>query len=60
MIVESVVVQAFGWAYVYDKHNTWEHYYVYWISPFIGAILAALIFRAFFKLSVVVPKHKKP
>ncbi|CAA6668820.1 unnamed protein product [Spirodela intermedia] len=39
---------AFGWAYVDNRHNTWEQFYVYWICPFIGAILAAWIFRAFF------------
>ncbi|KAM3320524.1 aquaporin SIP1-2 [Capsicum chacoense] len=39
---------AFGWAYLSNRHNTWEHFYVYWISPFIGAILAAWIFRALF------------
>ncbi|KAK9042181.1 hypothetical protein V6N11_017260 [Hibiscus sabdariffa] len=32
---------AFGWAYVNNWHNTWEQFYVYWICPFIGAILAA-------------------
>ncbi|OIW15709.1 hypothetical protein TanjilG_04244 [Lupinus angustifolius] len=39
---------AFGWAYVYNKHNTWDHFYVYWICPFIGAILAGLLFRFLF------------
>ncbi|KAF5473673.1 hypothetical protein F2P56_010271 [Juglans regia] len=39
---------AFGWAYIEKWHNTWEHFYVYWICPFIGAILAAWIFRFFF------------
>ncbi|KAK1386471.1 Aquaporin SIP [Heracleum sosnowskyi] len=39
---------AFGWAYVNNKHNTWEHLYVYWICPFVGAILSAWIFRAIF------------
>ncbi|KAK6161636.1 hypothetical protein DH2020_005017 [Rehmannia glutinosa] len=32
---------AFGWAYINNKHNTWEQFYVYWICPFVGAILAA-------------------
>ncbi|XP_068665638.1 aquaporin SIP1-2 [Aristolochia californica] len=36
---------AFGWAYVYNRHNTWEQFYVYWICPFVGAILAAWVFR---------------
>ncbi|KAK9951732.1 hypothetical protein M0R45_007168 [Rubus argutus] len=39
---------AFGWAYVNNRHNTWEQFYVYWICPFIGAILAAWVFRALF------------
>ncbi|KAE8710315.1 Aquaporin SIP1-1 [Hibiscus syriacus] len=39
---------AFGWAYVYSQHTTWDHFYVYWICPFIGTILAALVFRVFF------------
>jgi len=38
-------LQAFGWAYVNNWHNTWEQFYVYWICPFIGAILAAWVFR---------------
>ncbi|KAJ8527571.1 hypothetical protein K7X08_015022 [Anisodus acutangulus] len=47
---------AFGWAYLSNTHNTWEHLYVYWISPFIGAILAAWIFRALFP----PPVQQKP
>ncbi|KZV21080.1 hypothetical protein F511_35461 [Dorcoceras hygrometricum] len=39
---------AFGWAYLNNKHNTWEQFYVYWICPFVGAILAAWIFRSVF------------
>ncbi|GMP77762.1 hypothetical protein CsSME_00033928 [Camellia sinensis var. sinensis] len=39
---------AFGWAYVNNQHNTWEQFYVYWICPFIGAILAAWVFRILF------------
>ncbi|CAI9115315.1 OLC1v1016189C1 [Oldenlandia corymbosa var. corymbosa] len=35
---------AFGWAYLSNVHNTWDHFYVYWICPFIGAILAARVF----------------
>uniref|UniRef100_A0A5B6Z0Y7 Putative aquaporin protein AQU20 n=2 Tax=Davidia involucrata TaxID=16924 RepID=A0A5B6Z0Y7_DAVIN len=47
---------AFGWAYVNNWHDTWEQFYVYWICPFIGAILAAWIFRALFPPPV---KQKK-
>uniref|UniRef100_A0A7N0V0G2 Uncharacterized protein n=1 Tax=Kalanchoe fedtschenkoi TaxID=63787 RepID=A0A7N0V0G2_KALFE len=39
---------AFGWAYLNNKHNTWEQLYVYWICPFAGAILAGWVFRAIF------------
>ncbi|PWA96378.1 small and basic intrinsic protein 1A [Artemisia annua] len=39
---------AFGWAYVNNRHNTWEQFYVYWISPFVGAISAAWTFRFLF------------
>ncbi|XP_059427754.1 aquaporin SIP1-2 [Corylus avellana] len=39
---------AFGWAYVNNWHNTWEQFYVYWICPFVGAILAAWVFRVLF------------
>ncbi|GLJ19620.1 hypothetical protein SUGI_0355080 [Cryptomeria japonica] len=38
---------AFGWAYVNNRHNTWEQFYVYWIAPFVGSILAAWFFRLF-------------
>lgn len=46
---------AFGWAYVNNRHNTWEQFYVYWICPFIGAIFAGWIFRVVFPL----PSKKK-
>ncbi|KAI3677014.1 hypothetical protein L1987_86632 [Smallanthus sonchifolius] len=39
---------AFGWAYVNNRHNTWEQFYVYWICPFVGAIFAGWVFRVFF------------
>nr|AOS51472.1 aquaporin SIP1-2-like protein [Calamus jenkinsianus] len=39
---------AFGWAYINSRHNTWEQFYVYWICPFIGAILAAWVFKVLF------------
>ncbi|KAL6875676.1 hypothetical protein ACP4OV_013189 [Aristida adscensionis] len=50
---------AFGWAYINNRHNTWEQFYVYWICPFIGAILAAWIFRAMFLAPAPKPKAKK-
>ncbi|KAG2718590.1 hypothetical protein I3760_03G227300 [Carya illinoinensis] len=50
---------AFGWAYVDKSHDTWEHFYVYWICPFIGAILAAWIFRLLFPTSSQPAKQKK-
>ncbi|KAL2927790.1 Aquaporin SIP1-1 [Bienertia sinuspersici] len=36
---------AFGWAYIRKQHNTWAQLYVYWICPFVGAIVAAWVFR---------------
>ncbi|WMV52902.1 hypothetical protein MTR67_046287 [Solanum verrucosum] len=48
---------AFGWAYINNMHNTWEQFYVYWICPFVGAILAAWTFRAVFPAPA---KKKKP
>ncbi|KAJ1404300.1 Major intrinsic protein [Sesbania bispinosa] len=39
---------AFGWAYLDNKHNTWEQFYVYWICPLLGASLAALVYRFLF------------
>nr|CAD1816799.1 unnamed protein product [Ananas comosus var. bracteatus] len=47
---------AFGWAYVNNRHNTWEQFYVYWICPFVGAILAAWVFRLIFPPAVKVKK----
>ncbi|PWA37245.1 major intrinsic protein, Aquaporin-like protein [Artemisia annua] len=40
--------EAFAWAYLDNKHNTWEQFYVYWICPSIGAILAACFYRLVF------------
>ncbi|KAF0916089.1 hypothetical protein E2562_000698 [Oryza meyeriana var. granulata] len=50
---------AFGWAYVNNRHNTWEQFYVYWICPFVGALLAAWVFRALFPPPAPKPKAKK-
>ncbi|KAL8096618.1 hypothetical protein AgCh_037550 [Apium graveolens] len=49
-------VIAFGWAYVNNRHNTWEHFYVYWISPFVGTILSASLYGVIFPPPV---KQKK-
>ncbi|KAG5231971.1 aquaporin SIP1 [Salix suchowensis] len=38
---------AYGWAYLSNRHATWDFFYVYWICPFIGASLAALISKFF-------------
>ncbi|KAK8967141.1 Aquaporin SIP1-2 [Platanthera guangdongensis] len=48
---------AYGWAYINKRHNTWEQFYVYWICPFLGSILAAWVFRILFPLPS--PKTKK-
>ncbi|KAL7145737.1 hypothetical protein ABFS83_07G106900 [Erythranthe nasuta] len=50
---------AFGWAYINNKHNTWEQLYVYWICPFVGAILSAWIFRFVFPPPPTPKKQKK-
>ena len=50
-------ILAYGWAYLDNWHNTWDQFYVYWICPFIGAILAAWFFRLVFPQQVV--KQKK-
>jgi aquaporin SIP len=53
------MVQAFGWAYLNNWHNTWDQFYVYWICPFAGAISAAWIFRAIFPPPVKQKKSMK-
>ncbi|CAN4109052.1 unnamed protein product [Withania somnifera] len=50
---------AFGWAYINNMHNTWEQFYVYWICPFIGAVMAAWTFRAVFPAPVKQKPQKK-
>ncbi|KFK26067.1 hypothetical protein AALP_AA8G198900 [Arabis alpina] len=50
---------AFGWAYLYKSHNTWDHFYVYWISSFTGAILSAMLFRILFPPPLPVQKKQK-
>uniref|UniRef100_A0A1J3K4H9 Putative aquaporin SIP1-2 n=1 Tax=Noccaea caerulescens TaxID=107243 RepID=A0A1J3K4H9_NOCCA len=50
---------AFGWAYIHKSHNTWDHFYVYWISSFTGAILSAMFFRVLFPLPPPVQKKQK-
>ncbi|XP_058727402.1 aquaporin SIP1-1-like [Vicia villosa] len=52
-------ILAYGWAYLDNWHHTWDQFYVYWICPFIGAILAAWLFRAVFPPPQKVVKHKK-
>lgn len=50
---------AFGWAYANKRHDTWEHYYIYWLCPFVGAILAANVFRFFFLSPAKKDKKQK-
>lgn len=51
---------AFGWAYSNNTHDTWQHYYVYWACPLIGALLGGWVFRTLFpNKPVVVTKEKK-
>ncbi|KAI3738592.1 hypothetical protein L2E82_28629 [Cichorium intybus] len=51
---------AFGWAYVNNRHDTWEHFYVYWICPFVGAIVAGWVFRLFFPHQMKTKTKTKP
>ncbi|KAL1211571.1 Aquaporin SIP1-1 [Cardamine amara subsp. amara] len=51
---------AFGWAFMYSSHNTWDHFYVYWISSFVGALSAALVFRTIFPPPRSQKKKQKP
>ncbi|MED6206509.1 hypothetical protein PIB30_027451 [Stylosanthes scabra] len=50
---------AFGWAYMYDRHMNLELFYVYWICPFIGAIFAALVYKTLFMSPPEMMKKKK-
>ncbi|KAH0448893.1 hypothetical protein IEQ34_022693 [Dendrobium chrysotoxum] len=51
---------AYAWAFIKNRHNTLEQFYVYWICPFIGAISAACFFRILFPLpSPKTTKAKK-
>ncbi|KAG6486682.1 aquaporin SIP1-2-like [Zingiber officinale] len=49
---------AFGWAYLNNRHDTWEQFYVYWICPFIGAIFAGWFFRVIFPHRLPVKAKK--
>ncbi|KAL2621366.1 hypothetical protein R1flu_001571 [Riccia fluitans] len=39
---------AFGWACLNRTHSPAEHLVVYWLSPFLGTIAAALLYRRIF------------
>jgi len=39
---------AFGWAFVSNKHTSWEHFAVYWAGPMIGTIFAVWAFKLLF------------
>lgn len=47
---------AFGWAYVNQNHYSQEHLYVYWVTPFIGALGASAVYRILF--APKAPKEK--
>eukprot|EP00252_Welwitschia_mirabilis_P015626 TRINITY_DN3451_c0_g2_i1.p1 TRINITY_DN3451_c0_g2~~TRINITY_DN3451_c0_g2_i1.p1 ORF type:complete len:127 (+),score=10.71 TRINITY_DN3451_c0_g2_i1:278-658(+) len=38
-------INAYGWAFLNNTHNSWDHFYVYWVAPFIGSIVSAFLFR---------------
>lgn len=50
---------AFGWAYVNNRHNSWELYYVYWIGALFGATLGAWVFRFMVSLRLPPPTKQK-
>ncbi|PPD92079.1 hypothetical protein GOBAR_DD10994 [Gossypium barbadense] len=50
---------AFGWAYVNNRHNSWELYYVYWIGALFGATLGAWVFRFMVSLPLPPPTKQK-
>ncbi|XP_062104667.1 aquaporin SIP1-1-like [Humulus lupulus] len=50
---------AFGWAYENNLHNTWEHFFVYWVCSIAGAIVAACFFRVLSPKPVIKSKKKK-
>lgn len=41
-------VNAFGWAFVANKHTSWEHFAVYWVGPMVGTIFAVWAFKLLF------------
>ncbi|TXG49097.1 hypothetical protein EZV62_024972 [Acer yangbiense] len=51
--------KAFGWAYLNNWHNTWEFFYVYWVSPLTGAVLASWVFKYFLSASSSAVKQMK-
>lgn len=53
---------AHGWAYFGNWHNSWEFFYVYWVSPLFGAAFAGWLYRfvsAAAESSSSVVKQKK-
>eukprot|EP00252_Welwitschia_mirabilis_P022986 TRINITY_DN6389_c0_g1_i1.p1 TRINITY_DN6389_c0_g1~~TRINITY_DN6389_c0_g1_i1.p1 ORF type:complete len:238 (-),score=19.29 TRINITY_DN6389_c0_g1_i1:243-956(-) len=48
-------INAYGWAYLNNTHNNWDHFYVYWLAPFVGSIISALLFR----LTALPPPQKQ-
>ncbi|CAN8260495.1 unnamed protein product [Cochlearia groenlandica] len=50
---------AFGWAFIDSSHKSWDHVYVYWISSFVGALSAALLFRSIYPPPLPQKKKQK-
>ena len=38
---------AFGVGSSFAFPNEWSHYYVYWVSPFLAALLAAFLYTIY-------------
>lgn len=51
---------AFGWAYFNGRHTSGEHIYVYWVTPFIGALFAAGVYRLLLSPSPSPPSQSPP
>lgn len=47
---------AFGWAFVANRHTSWEHFAVYWAGPMVGTIFAVWAFNLLFGSQ---PSHAK-
>lgn len=38
-------IMAFSWDWHYRQHGTLEHYVVFWAAPFLGAVIAGVLYK---------------